>query len=270
MRRTMRLNSACLLTALVASAVLAPPVRAQFWNSSSASAAATAVVVEGNVSLLRDSYLWAVNAGDRIQPQQIIVTGPDGYAVFRVADGSTFEVFPNSRVTFRANSGNWRDLVDVWLGRIRVQIQKLGGAPNFNRVHTPTAVISVRGTVFDVSVDPSDETTHIVVEEGQVAVEHRLLPRDGDPKILNAGEELVVYRNSPLSAMRRLDRGRVMQFMADVVWQILIRTPRLPGGGGGAPTNLPVPPPSTGGGIPLPGDTGATPPPPPPPPPPGN
>jgi hypothetical protein len=115
-------------------------------------------------------------------------------------------------------------------------------------------------------VDFADETTHIVVEEGQVAVEHRLMPRDGDPKILNAGEELVVYRNSPLSALRRLDRGRVMQLMADIVWQILVRTPRLPGGGGGAPTGVPVPPPPAGGG--LPGDTGATPPPPPPPPPP--
>lgn len=252
------------LAALLAALACAPAVRAQFWSSTSGAAAATAVHVEGQVSLLRDSYLWAVNAGDRIQPQQIIVTGPDGYAVFRVADGSTFEVFPNSRVTFRANSGNWRDLVDVWLGRIRVQIQKLGGAPNPNRVHTPTAIISVRGTVFDVSVDAADETTHIVVEEGEVAVEHRLMPRDGDPKILRAGEELVVYRNSPLSAMRRLDRGRVLQFMADVVWQILVRTPRLPGGGGGAPGGVPAPPPTAGGG--LPGDTGSTPPPPPPPP----
>lgn len=265
MRRTASNPCVLRLTALLAMAAVSPRVSGQFWNSSSSEAAATAVTVEGNVSLLRDSYLWAVNPGDRIRPQQIIVTGPDGYAVFRVADGSSFEVFPNSRVTFRANSGNWRDLLDVWLGRIRVQIQKFGGAPNFNRVHTPTAVISVRGTVFEVSVDPSDETTHIVVEEGQVAVEHRLLPRDGDPKILNAGEELVVYRNSPLSAMRRLDRGRVMRFMADVVWQILVRTPRLPGGGGGAPTGAPVPPPPAGGG--LPGDTGAAPPPPPPPPP---
>lgn len=266
MTRTVQSRYLWRAAALVMLPLLALPVCAQFWNSSASSAAATAVTVQGNVSLLRDSYLWAVNSGDLVLPQQIIVTGPDGYAVFRVADGSTFEVFPNSRVTFRANSGNWKDLVDVWLGRIRVQIQKLGGAPNFNRVHTPTAVISVRGTVFDVSVDPADETTHIVVEEGQVAVEHRLMPRDGDPKILNAGEELIVYRNSPLSALRRLDRGRVMQLMADIVWQILVRTPRLPGGGGGAPTGVPVPPPPAGGG--LPGDTGATPPPPPPPPPP--
>src|SRR5438046_4906707 len=39
---------------------------------------------------------------------QIIVTGAEGYAVFQVADGSTFEVFQNSRVVFRDNPGNWK------------------------------------------------------------------------------------------------------------------------------------------------------------------
>jgi len=173
-------------------------------------------------------------------------------------------VFPNSRVTFRANPGNWRDLVDVWVGRIRVHIEKLGGQPNPNKVHTPTAVISVRGTTFDVNVEDEDETTRVAVEEGIVAVEHRMMPRDGDPKVLYAGDELVVYRNSPIAQGRRVDRGKVLQVLADAVWNIMIRTPRLPGGGGGS-----VPPSTPGGG--LPGDTGATPPPPaPPPPPPGN
>ncbi len=241
-------------------------VWAQMPAPANGDTAAKAITVQGSVSLVRDTALWAVNAGDRIQARQVIVTGPDGYASFEVSDGSTFEVFPNSRVTFRANAGNWRDLVDVWLGRIRVHIQKLGGQPNPNRVHTPTAVISVRGTIFDVSVDDDDETTRVAVEEGQVAVEHRLMPRDGDPKLLNAGDELVVYRNSPLAATHRIDRGRVMQVIADTVWQIMIRTPRLPGGSGGsAPGGVPTtPPPPAGGG--LPGDTGATPPPPPPPP----
>jgi hypothetical protein len=218
---------------------------------------AKAVTVQGSVSLVRDSATWAVNVGDKIAVRQLIVTGPDGYASFEVADGSTFEVFPNSRVTFRANPGTWRDLVDVYLGRIRVHIQKFGGAPNPNRVHTPTAVISVRGTTFDVSVDEEDETTHVAVEEGQVAVEHRLMPRDGDPKVLNAGDELVVYRNAPLTIARRLDRGRVMQYVADAFWQILMRTPRM-GGTGGVGGGIPTP---SGGGTTLPGDSGATPPP---------
>ena len=95
------------------------------------------------------------------------------------------------KVTFRNNGGDWRDLVDVWLGRIRVHIQKLGGEPNPNRVHTPTAVISVRGTTFDVSVNDDDETTFVAVEEGVVTVEHRLMPREGGPKVLKGGDSLV-------------------------------------------------------------------------------
>ena len=39
------------------------------------------------------------------------MTGPDGWGMFQVADGSTFEVFPNSRTVFRANQGDWRDLL---------------------------------------------------------------------------------------------------------------------------------------------------------------
>jgi len=54
-------------------------------------------------------------------------------------------------------------------------IEKLGGEPNPHRVFTPTAVISVRGTIFDVAVNEY-ETTVVSVSEGLVGVRHRLLP----------------------------------------------------------------------------------------------
>lgn len=226
---------------------------------------ARVVALEGAVSLQKVGGLWALNVGDVIQVQQVVVTGPDGYARFEVADGSTFEVYPSSKVTFRNNPGDWRDLVDVWLGRIRVHIQKLGGLPNPNRVQTPTAIISVRGTVFDVAVTDDDETTTVAVAEGQVAVTHRLMHREGGVKLLNAGEEITVYRNVPLSAGRKMDRTRAAQYAAEALWQVMLRGPRIGGGSGGsAPTSTtPTPPPSK----PLPGDTESTPPPPPPPPP---
>jgi hypothetical protein len=163
------------------------------------SAAAKVVTLSGQVSVLRDNSPWALDLGDSVQPRQIIVTGPDGYALLQVSDGSTFEVFHNSRVVFRDNPGNWKDLLEVWLGRVKIQIEKVGGQPNYNKVRTPTAVISVRGTVFDVTVEDEDATTMVTVDEGQVAVQHALLPR-GDPKILNPGEWIRVYKNQPLSA----------------------------------------------------------------------
>lgn len=256
-----------LLAAVALGVIVVPSAQAQF--SFAGDSAAKVITLQGSVSLVRDTSIWALSPGDMIQVRQVIVTGPDGYAAFQVSDGSTFEVFPNSRVTFRANPGSLRDLVDVWLGRIRVHVQRPGGQPNPNKIHTPTAVISVRGTTFDVGVDEEDETTRVAVEEGQVAVEHRLMPREGDPRLLNGGDELTVYRNSPLASSRRVDKSRVMQYLADAFYQIMLRTPRLPGGGGTSGGSVPAstPPPTT-----LPGDTGATPPPPPPPPPnaPGN
>src|SRR5215470_9753804 len=138
---------------------------AQIFPSSS-EAAAKVMSLNGDVSVLRDSNRWVLNVGDEVQTRQVIVTGPDGYAKFQVSDGSTFEVYPNSNIVFRKNPGNWRDLLDVLVGRVKIHIQKWGGQPNNNRILTPTAVISVRGTTFDVGVDDDDETTIVSVEEG--------------------------------------------------------------------------------------------------------
>jgi len=92
-------------------------------------------------------------------------TGPDGHAVLQVSDGSTIEVYPNSKFVFRKNPGNWHDLIDIFLGKVRVHIEHLGTVPNPNRVITPVAVISVRGTTFDVTVNDDDEATTVEVEE---------------------------------------------------------------------------------------------------------
>ncbi len=91
-----------------------------------------------------------------------------------------------------------QDLLDLFVGRVKIHIQRLGGQPNPNRILTPTAVISVRGTIFDVSIDDDDETTIVAVEEGSVEVRHALKP--GAAKIVNAGESLHVYRDRAAGA----------------------------------------------------------------------
>jgi hypothetical protein len=222
--------------------------------------AAKAVSVTGQVSLLNDGQPWALSAGDQVKVGQVIFSGPDGYAVFQVSDGSTFEVFANSRVVFRKTPGNLKDLLDVVIGRIRVHIEKFGGQPNFNRVFTPTAVISVRGTTFDVEVEDTDETTLVVVEEGLVEVQHARHP--GTPKLLNGGEWLRIYKNQPLASARidKLDIVKgTLRTLSDALYSGVYRGPRISSTIGG------IKPPPLGGGTPLPGDTGTPTPPPPPP-----
>jgi hypothetical protein len=227
--------------------------------SDSGTYAAKVVTATGQISVLKDSQPWALSVGDSVQVRELIVTGPDGHALFQVSDGSTFEVYPNARVVFRKNPPNWKDLIDVLVGRVRIHIEHFGANPNPNRVLTPTAVISVRGTTFDVSVSDDDETTLIEVEEGLVEVRHALLPSDA-PKVLSTGESIRVYRNEPI-ADRLIDKGtvarQVLRAVMDAVSTVAIHT--RTGGLGGIP--------GTGGGQV--GDTGKKIPPPPPPPPPG-
>ncbi|HTT65993.1 MAG TPA: FecR domain-containing protein [Bryobacteraceae bacterium] len=204
--------------------------------------AATVIALTGQVSVLRDDSPWVLNVGDSVEPKQIIITGPDGFAVLRVSDGSTFEVFSNARVVFRENAGSWRDLLDLLLGRVKIHIQRLGGQPNFNRVRTPTAVISVRGTIFDVAIEDEDDTTLVSVEEGQVGVRHLLKP--GPERILNEGESLRVYKNQPL-AQASINKDslvrEILRRAEQAAYEVLYRG-GLPGGGG-APTGATCPSP---------------------------
>lgn len=225
--------------------------------------AATVVVADGNVSVLRDENIWALFPGNDVRVGETIVTGEDGHAELAVSDGSSFTVYPNSKVVFRKNPGSIRDLVDVFLGRIKIHIQKLGGRPNPYRIFTPTAVISVRGTTFDVMVDDS-ETTVVIVDEGMVGVSHRLLPSNRDVEV-GPGESLVIERYVPL-ARARVDKARVVRVASDMargLGQILNRVGGNGGGKGGSSGGGS----GGGGGTPLPGDTETTEPPPPPPPP---
>src|SRR5437016_5193331 len=95
-------------------AVCLVPLRAQ-------DATATVLQRIGQVSVTTDFRdMQALSTGMPVKPQQTIVTGPDGYAQFQVSDGSTFEVFSNARVVFRPTLGNWKDLLNLVLGRVKV------------------------------------------------------------------------------------------------------------------------------------------------------
>ncbi len=225
------------------------------------SGAARLISFTGQVSYLRGSEPWALNVGDYIQPSQVVITGPSGSALFKVADGSIFEVFPNSRVVFRANRGNWQDLLELMLGKIRIQIEHPGGAPNNNKVRTPTAVISVRGTIFDVDYDPEANVTTVLDEEGSVEVARAL--RLDDKKILNPGEYVRVYKNDSLA--RSFDKGglwqKVFHSAMDAITQEEINHRNTAPAGTPAPGPVTTPPPTSSGDH-----NSSTPPPPAPPP----
>ena len=180
-------------------------------------------------------YAQPLSPGMAVRQKWVIVTGPDSYAQFQVSDGSTFEVFSNARVVFRPTMGNWKDLLNVWLGRVKDFIQHEPGKQNHNDVFSPTAVISVRGTIFDVFVEDDEGTTLVTVDEGVVGV--RNLTASGDGVTLTQGQVVRVYRNQPLLPPVA-DKGNYIKVglkaVRDAFWQIMIHRPA-----GGAPGNVP-------------------------------
>ena len=104
---------------------------AQFQTASPPEYAAKVIKLTGSVPHTQGQSALGAERRERGScREQVIVSGPDGHAVFQVSDGSTFEVFPNSHVVFRKNPGSWRDLIDLLVGRIKVHIQKMGTQPN--------------------------------------------------------------------------------------------------------------------------------------------
>ena len=191
--------------------------------------AAKALVINGDVSVLRDGGPWALFEGNTVRPQQIVKTGQDGYARFQVSDGSTFEVFPNSQVIFRANPPSWKDLLDVVIGRVKVYIQHLPGDPNPNNVSSPTAVISVRGTVFEVTVEDADGTTFVSVDEGLVEVTSKA--PGGGGVLLQPTESLRVFKNQPLA--HRMDKSGIARVIERAIQDAArVALQRQVGGGG--------------------------------------
>ena len=259
------------LSGMVRPLLMAAAVVVSLASLQAQDTAAKALVINGDVSVLRDGNPWALFEGNAVQPNQIVRTGPDGYAKFQVSDGSIFEVFPNAQFKFRDNPGTFRDLLNVVIGRVKVYIQHLPGVPNPNTVSSPTAVISVRGTVFEVDVEDLDGTTLVSVDEGLVAVRNKVA---GGEVYLHPTEQIRVWKNQPLA--QRMDKGSiargVLQAVKDAARVVLQRQ-----AGGGGPGGIGTSPTPTGtagaqGDKGKGGDTPTAPAPPsapPPPPPPG-
>lgn len=169
---------------------------------------AHAIEVEGDVSRIRDEGSWAVTKGERVPVRQLITTGRDGFAKFAVAGGSEFSLFGNSRVIFRSNTARVGDLVDIVSGRVRVKLQPVPGQQQ-QRVFTAIATISTsHPAVISIVID-EDQTVRLDVLEGEVLVQHRLLPRN-EPTLVRAVDAILIEPNQQLT--RRLDRGTLYRY----------------------------------------------------------
>jgi len=145
---------------------------------------------EGQVEIRRSSdsqpqiQKIAYKVNDELRTGDTIITGRSGRLVLGLSDGSQAMIAPQTTVVIKDLSQSPRTLFNVIRGKTRIHIEKLGGQPNPYRVNTPTAVIAVRGTMFDVLVE--EKETQVFLHEGEVAVTNLALPNQ--PVILSAGQ----------------------------------------------------------------------------------
>lgn len=177
---------------------------------------ADAAVVTGKVIYLRDDQPWAVSSGEMVPLGKTLTTGDDGYGHFLLAGGDTFDLFANSQVLFRGNAANPGDLLDVRSGRVRIHLAPAKRDLQ-QRIFTPTAIISAHGAAsLSLAID-EEGTVRIDVTEGEVRVQHALLPRS-EPVLVRAIDAIVVRPNETFS--RQVDRGSLYRYTVKI-WSAL-------------------------------------------------
>ena len=120
----------------------------------------------GEVSLARSGKQIQVSSGMELKSGDIIKTGSGSNADITYKDGSKIAVKEKSTITVGNAGIKDSENVSISSGNLFATFKKMG-KDNKKKVYTPTAVASVRGTEFKVSVSKSGET-RVDLDEGKL------------------------------------------------------------------------------------------------------
>src|SRR5258707_7375223 len=140
--------------------------------ATAAIAGATIAEWKGNIRLNLPGQLPSnPMRGEQLPPGTVLDTG-SGRLLLRLSDGSEVMVRAHTRLQVQQPSLTDPSYFQLLLGRIRALVNKrTGGAVPFE-LGTPSAVIAVRGTQFEVEVN-SRNITEVDVVDGLVEVYRR-------------------------------------------------------------------------------------------------
>jgi hypothetical protein len=190
---------------LISAATLLASINAQ----SQTLASARILSSEGPVEIQRPSPVKGMltkityRANDELFAGDVIKTFKGGRLVLGLVDGSQAIIGEQTVLKIMDTSKSPRTIFNVLRGRTRVKIEKVGGRPNPYRVNTPTTVIAVRGTLFDVIV--TEKETQVFVHEGEVAVTN--FDRPEVTVILTPGQMTRIQHSRPPEFPSRFKPG---------------------------------------------------------------
>ena len=115
-------------------------------------------VVNGNAWLERAGQRLALKAGLPVREADVVVTGANGTVGITFADNSLLSIGPNSSFTIERFVFDSTTYAGQFDGRLNkgtlagVSGKIVKQSPEAMRVHTPSAIMGVRGTEFAVQV----------------------------------------------------------------------------------------------------------------------
>jgi hypothetical protein len=147
-------------------------------------AGATVSDFKGKVGIQLPAQAFTSPVRGEVLPPDTTVSTDEGRLLLKLSDGSDVLVRPHTKLLLKQPEASGWKYFQILMGRVRTQIQKrLGGSPAF-QIGTPSAVISVRGTKFDVEVDRRG-FTEVDVDEGVVELE--AVTGRGESVLITAG-----------------------------------------------------------------------------------
>ena len=196
----MKPNQVLIVALVVISSSLAALAQTASATDPASTGWAKVLELKGEVQVQLPAQTVIPASRQMILPAGSSVQTKKGSALLQLSDGSEVLVKSNSSVLLKSPDENDHRYFELLLGKIRAAIKKrLQGAPSF-RLGTPTAVITVRGTQFEVAVNKKLATS-VVVYEGLVEVSG--MGYQGPPILLGPGYMIDVPRTGIPSRPQR-------------------------------------------------------------------
>lgn len=176
-----------------------------------------------------------LKVGDKVSPKSNLKTGQESALEVKYEDGSVFLLRSDTEVGIlqarKTSTSHWLRDVFLHTGRLVSKVRTATGEASRSKVHTPSAIASVRGTEFRVAVDETQKTFAEVMENriDVDAASRRVALAQGEGTMVKKGDPPLppqkllappspadlksIYNTAPTIAFNRIDGAQAYRVM---------------------------------------------------------
>ncbi len=160
----------------------------------------------GDVKIKRNGNEQKANIKEHLKKGDMILTGKKSFIVVQLGGETVFRIEQESRVKLNSITGHGENEFYLSKGMVLSKISRLRKGERYV-IKTPTAVASVRGTVF--LTEHNSGTSRVAVSRGKVKVEKISSRKE---KYADTGKTILVtgtLKSRKISAIEKLTLGKI-------------------------------------------------------------